>query len=214
MTRDYFWLLNISSAAPASDPLTRIHVDFSTGQRLSFNSSSKLTAYAEQLDRYPYLEYNWNLPRPVPQDLLLPFGDYIRKHGLESVAYSVYFAAQGVSAFLNQLTVNVFKFIDGAYLSREVIMPASGDNSEIYARALESLGSHALLSSTVDAAKRPSDNGKGVSLVVKTPSGQKLIKASKLLITIPPLLDARKSMQMHLLIRQAEYMPSVERRKN
>ncbi|KUI53251.1 Beta-cyclopiazonate dehydrogenase [Cytospora mali] len=189
VAQEYFALLNISTDAFKSSSLTRVYVDFKTGQQLTLSPSTNFTPYAEKLNQYPYLDYSWNLPSPIPEDLLLPFGEYITKYNLQPLAYTIYFAAEGVSDFLQQLTVNAFKFIDGAYLSGKVVVPASGDNSEIYTRALDKLGEDALLSSTVVSAQRPSNGTGGVSLVVQTPTGQKLIKASKLLISIPPLLD-------------------------
>ena len=43
-----------------------------------------LAAYAAQLARYPYLDAGFDLPYPVPSDLLLPFGDFVKKDSLES----------------------------------------------------------------------------------------------------------------------------------
>jgi hypothetical protein len=59
---------------------------------------------------------------------------------------------------LQQLTVNVMKMVDPAYLAE---MKGAGlgtahmNNGELYVKALAELGSNALLSSTVTAARRP-----------------------------------------------------------
>lgn len=177
-------------------PVTRVYADFQTGQVVTdVQASSDLSGYAAQLEKYPYLEYSWDLPSPVPADLLVPFRDFIAKYNLQDIAYSVYFGGEGFANVLNQLTVNVFKMIDSSYINSmagAAFQPASGNNGEIYTKASAALGSDALYSSTVVAAQR-SSNHSGVRLIVKTPSGQKLVKASKLLISIPPLLDNSKT---------------------
>ncbi|KAF3771153.1 hypothetical protein M406DRAFT_59906 [Cryphonectria parasitica EP155] len=60
-----------------------------------------------------------------------------------------------------------------------------GGNDKIYESALDVLGSSVLLNSTVIAAKRGSTADEATYLVVSTPTGLKLIQASRLLITIP-----------------------------
>ena len=195
VARDYFAHLNIPITQLSVTPSTTIYADFQTGQRVTVQSSNDLTAYSEQLQKYPYLQYSWNLPSPVPEDLLLPFADFVTKYDLQDVAYSIFSAGEGFANLLEQLTLNVLKLVDESYIdsvSGSGIMPASHDNSEIYTKALAKLGSDALLSSTVTAAQRPSNGSSEVRLIVKTPSGQKLIRASKLLISIPPLLDNSK----------------------
>ena len=192
VARDYFKLLNITTGPFQVPSNTRVFADFQTGKKVdNVKSTFNFTAYAAQLNKYPSLLYSWDLPNPIPQDLLLPFGDFIRKYNLQDVAYDVYNSAQGVSNILSEPTVNVFKFIDESFLeasSGKGFVPAD-NNGEIYVKATAKLGKDVLLSSTVTAAKRGSTL---TSLVVKTPGGNKLIRASKLLITIPPLLQTRK----------------------
>ena len=195
VARDYFNLLKVPITQFAITPSTTINADFQTGQRVTVQNSNDLTAYSEQLQKYSYLQYSWNLPSPVPSDLLLPFKDFITKYNLQDVAYTIFSAGEGFANILDQLTVNVLKLVDESYIdsvSGNAIMPASHDNSEIYDKALAVLGSDALLSSTVKAAQRPSNGSSEVRLVVDTPSGKKLIRASKLLVSIPPLLDNSK----------------------
>ena len=170
---------------------TNVYADFETGEVLpSFSPSQNFTPYANQLNKYPYLLDSWNLPSPVPGDLLLKFGDFIKKYSLQNIAYSIYSNSLGVGNVLQQLTVNVFKIFDAAYLGGFQggnVVTSNHDNGELYVKALAELGSNALLSSTVTAAQRSGENG--VKLVVKTPTGNKLIIVSKLLISIPPLVS-------------------------
>ncbi|KAK4184779.1 FAD/NAD(P)-binding domain-containing protein [Podospora australis] len=186
---EYFARLNVSMGPFQFNPVTQVHANFKTGQSVPAPPSPGFAGYAAQAAKYPYLKYSWNLPNPVPSDLLLTFRDFLNKYNLQDVAYSVFLAGGGFANILDQLTIHVFKLIDFSYIrsiSGEAFQPVSGDNGEIYPKALSLLGPNgAFLSSTVVAARR---SPSGVRLVVQTPSGKKLIKASKLLITIPPLL--------------------------
>ncbi|KAJ5501842.1 hypothetical protein N7453_006659 [Penicillium expansum] len=175
-------------------------------------TSKDLTPWAQQLAKYPWLDATWDVPQPVPADLLLPFGEFIVKYNLTDLAYYIYFSTSGLSNPLQQLTINVMKMVDQAYIDESKgggLGTANHDNSEIYVKALAELGSSALLSSTVTAASRPVGNS-GVKLVVKTPSGSRLIKANKLLITIPPTLGNMKPFALNNeennLFSQSTYM--------
>ncbi|BDD61322.1 hypothetical protein MPDQ_003575 [Monascus purpureus] len=193
VTRDYLAHLGVPTTQYTGDQRTDVYADFQTGQRLTVTSSSNYTAYLEQLQKYPYLEYSWGLPSPVPGDLLLPFAEFLEEYHLEDVGYNVYFGAQGLSNVLDQLTVNVFKIFDASFIDALNGGDVRGvhSNGEIYARASAVLGTDVLFSSQVVAASRPV-NGTGVRLVVRTPTGNKLVVASKLLVSIPPLLDNMK----------------------
>ncbi|MCJ1318616.1 hypothetical protein MMC15_003946 [Xylographa vitiligo] len=170
---------------------SNIYADFTTGKALAgFAPSTNFTPYANQLYKYPYLLNSWTLPYPVPSDLLLPFSEFISKYSLQNIAYSIYSNSLGIGNILQQLTVNVFKIFDAAYLDGLKggdVATTNHDNGELYVKALAELGSSALMSSTVIAAQRPSDK-ESVKLVVRTPTGNKLIVAKKLLISIPPLV--------------------------
>lgn len=82
---------------------------------------------------------------------------------------------------------DIFNWLDLTFLNGFVggfITTARHNHGELYEKALaEQLESNALLNSTVIYANRPSDNS-GVSLVVDTPNGLKLILASQILVSI------------------------------
>lgn len=117
-----------------------VYADFETGEVLSsFNPNETFTPYANQLDKYPYLLYSWALPSPVPGDLLLTFGDFIKKYSLQEIAYSIYSNSLGIGNILQQLTVNVFKIFDVAYLDGLKggnVVTSNHDNGELYVKAL------------------------------------------------------------------------------
>lgn len=193
VTRDYLDHLGVSAAQYTGPQLTDVYADFQTGQQLTVTSSNNYTAYLQQLQKFPYLEYSWDLPDPVPREILLPFAEFLKEYHLEDVGYNVYYGAQGLSNLLSQLTVNVFKIFDGSFIDALNGGDVRGlpSNGEIYAKASKMLGGDVLFSSQVIAASRPV-NGTGLRLVVRTPTGNKLIMVSKLLVSIPPLVENMK----------------------
>ena len=169
------------------------YVDFRTGEIVAgyapANATAALAGYAAQLEKYAYVEAGFDLPYPVPADLLLPFGDFVTKYGLEDAAGFLFGFQQGLGHLLEQLTLYVFKnFGLGVLqdLKTGFLTTARQDNSEIYEKALAQLGPNVLLQSHVIATDR---SGDGVKVLVQTPSGSKLILAKKLLVTIPPKLS-------------------------
>lgn len=163
-------------------------------------NTRNFTAWQAELNKYPYIEYTWDLPKPIPSDLLLPFRDYIKKYSLDSSVFTIFGSAGGVGNFFNELTVNILKYVDPSFLesiSGHSVVP-SPNNAEIYKKATALLGNtNVLVSSTVVATRRSNGKAGGISLVLQTPTGKKLVQASKLLISIPPLLDTSKSFFDH-----------------
>ncbi|GGK97999.1 NAD(P)/FAD-dependent oxidoreductase [Mangrovihabitans endophyticus] len=169
-------------------------VDYRTGKPVTGwtppDPSAGLAAYAEQLARYPYLEAGFDLPDPVPADLLLPFGEFVRKYNVDSAVNMIFNFGQGLGDLLRQPTLYVFKNF-GLDILRNLqvgfLTTSRHDNSELYRKARAELGEDALLCSTVVAADR--DAAGHANLLVRGPSGIRLIRARKLLMTIPPKLD-------------------------
>jgi NAD(P)-binding Rossmann-like domain len=173
-------------------PLESKYADFATGKALpNYTLPDFLTGfkkYFKTLTPYPYLEYGWNLTYPVPEDLLMPFGDYVTKYGLEDAALMIFEYAQNQGNILDQPTIYVAKYFglsNGDAFVNGYLSTARRNNSELYSKALEYLGSDVLLRSHILSLKR-SDSG--VRAVVSTPTGNKLIKAKKLVSSIPPIL--------------------------
>jgi NAD(P)-binding Rossmann-like domain len=191
VVRDFFARFDIPITNYTFTLASTVYADMVTGRSLQgFMPTRDYSPYATQLSKYPELAYSWDLPSPIPQDLLIPFGEYIKKYSLQNVAYSLYSYSYGIGNILTQVTVNFFKWLDYAYLDGirgNNVWTARQNNGELYVRALAELGPSALTSSTVVAAHR-GRNDKGVRLVVRTPTGNKLIVASQLLVSIPPLL--------------------------
>ncbi|KAJ5464212.1 hypothetical protein N7475_007347 [Penicillium sp. IBT 31633x] len=198
ITLDYFDHFNVPLVNYTGFDVIIALADFNTGNPVAFNPSRNLTGWAAQIAQYPWIDSTWDVPRPVAPDLLLPLGEFLNKYDLSDIAFDIYFSAGGLSNPLQQSTINVMKMVNPAFLNQmtgAALGTAHNDNSELYKKALAELGSNALVSSTVTAATRP-QAGRGVSLVVKTPTGSKLIQASKILITIPPTLKKMRAFDL------------------
>ncbi|ROW06286.1 hypothetical protein VPNG_08051 [Cytospora leucostoma] len=175
------------------------YADFDTGQFLpNFTYSFNLSTYAEQLDKFPDLAYSWDLPYPVPDELLSSFGDFITKYGLEDQVWGMHTILDGVANpadILEAVTLNIFKWLDEGYIAGaegadKITQKPDHYNAELYEKALAELQTDdsVLLNSTVIAANRQCPrSSQGVCVAVQTDEGHKLILAKKLLISIPPV---------------------------
>ena len=172
-------------------------VDFRTGALVSGftppDPTAALSAYAAQVAQYPYLEVGFDLPDPVPADLSLPFGDFVTKYNLSAVVNVIFGFNQGIGDLLTTPTIYVIKLFGISIIQgiqTDFLTTERQNNSEIYekAQALLSAANVLLLRSRVVATKRDSNDGY-VQLLVSTPSGSKLIKAKKIVLTIPPTIQ-------------------------
>ncbi|KAM7212972.1 hypothetical protein V8F06_011626 [Rhypophila decipiens] len=82
VSRQYFSRFNIPLVKfepPAPD--AEVFVDFVTGKQLNFTSqfpAQTFAAYATQLAKYPFLDNGFHLPATLPEDLALPFGEFVK----------------------------------------------------------------------------------------------------------------------------------------
>lgn len=193
LVRKYFARLNVTLGKLDFGAITNRYVDFATGKDtpgFPQNFSDGIAAYAAQLAKYPDLEAGFFLPDPVPEELLLPFADYVEKYpALKPAVYYLFVSTQGLGDFLRLPTLYIFKNW-GLDVLRNVqngfLTASSGNNGELYRNAGAVLGQDVFLNSCVIATQRNA-GAPYVKVVVETPSGLKLILAKKLVITIPPL---------------------------
>ena len=201
---DYFARFDIPLAIPEF-ATNRANYDLSTGIEVNISAPSPealgagLQAYGAFLAQYPVLNSGMFLPDPVPEDLTMPFGDFVVKYGIEAIVQTLYSTNQGTGDILSmpvleQARVNGLSLV-AQLAANGLISTAQRNNSELYGKAQAELldADSLLLSSEVINSVRHDD---GVELVVKTPDGVKLICAKKLLITIPPKLDLLASFDL------------------
>ncbi|KAE8381906.1 hypothetical protein BDV26DRAFT_278507 [Aspergillus bertholletiae] len=164
-----------------------ISFDFNRG-KLSNESiiETSVNAYAEVVDKYDYLQYDTQLPDPVPQDIYRPFGDIVKKYGLEGFVNNLW---NGQGDILTMPALYFFKDVGPAVVESmrtNFVYTVNHNNYEIYGNALAILGQdNVFLSTAVSHMQRLNDS---VRICVESPTGQRLIHSKKLLSTIPPLL--------------------------
>lgn len=161
---------------------TTVYADFSTNKVWDFVPGHDFSGYLEQLQKYPWTVWTSKISEPVPADLYLSMDDFVVKYGLEDLIFTI-FTEYG-SPLLDYPTFSVLSETGLAVLSatQENTLRASDGNNQIYIAAEKLLESHVLYNSTVSQVHR---NSSSVSLKVKTPAGQKLVEAKRLLVTIP-----------------------------
>jgi hypothetical protein len=171
-----------------------IYADFRTGLRVDGYVPPVPTAlgtYYGILQQYPYLSDGYDLPDPVPAELLLPWGDFVTKYGLDSIAQIAFNFGQGFNRIETLPAVYVLKYfglgVITGILNGSFLTVAGRNNSALYEEATTHLGEDVLLSTTVTGTER--DGSSGVLLRVSTPTGPRTIRAGKLVVTAPPLLS-------------------------
>lgn len=171
--------------------------DFKTGTVFPASASqldasavqSNLTTWLGLLEQYPGLISTWDIPYPVPKDLLISFGEYVKKYNIPLVATLANELGQGMGNILALPAMYVLKSFDAhqarALLDQPFLVNPTGNTQSLYNKVRAELGKHALLETCVDKIVR---SKKGVLVSVTTPSGPKIIKGKKLVVTVPPLL--------------------------
>lgn len=106
----------------------------------------QLAQYLDVLGRYPYIENGFDLPQSIPDELLMPFGEFIVKYNLEAISLTAAQFAQGAGNILAQQTIYVLKYFSKGVVSAlfpngiPFVRPASNTNQDIYDRARDKLG--------------------------------------------------------------------------
>ncbi|EXA32073.1 hypothetical protein FOVG_16649 [Fusarium oxysporum f. sp. pisi HDV247] len=198
--REFFARFNVSVNPSTQESVITRYADFCTGRWANYTAptaTEQFTAfekYVKLAEQYEdmMLPGLWNFPSPgnIPEDLLLSFGDFAKKHGIEAAVPTIWdIAAVGLGDLKTQPTFYVIQTFP-APLARvfigkgQTLYVASHRNQDIYDRVSELLGDDVLYSSVVVSAQRTSN---GVKVVAKHKDGHLTeIRARRLLIAIPP----------------------------
>lgn len=195
IARDFAARLGIQLQPPSFDRSARsLSLDFRTGRPMTFpaagpNVTAALQRYAQIVEStYPYLAEGFYLPSPVPEDLALPFGEFARKHGIEDAVYLFNLYTQGWD--IAKVPTAQAIVINSLELTRDVLgnsFTTIPDFNDLYRNASALLGDRVLYSSSIQSLQRTAD---GVTAQVRTKCGSvKTVRARKLLMTGPPVLD-------------------------
>jgi hypothetical protein len=141
--------------------------------------------------RYGYLhEPGIHLPNPVPEDLLMPFGKWLERHGLEKKYAPLTHYLQGMGSVSRITALYAFKnlraHIAESVLFNSFVAPVTGVE-HLYHRMAERLGSDLHLSATLRSVARAP--GRPIEVIADTPAGALRITCDRLLVCCPPLLD-------------------------
>lgn len=200
IVKKYFAKLDLPLAKTFPGGIKSLPIDFRTGNVLKdyIDPTTNATAfqqafasYAAQVAKYPRLPEGFYLPDPVPEDLLIPFGDFVKKYSLGAIAYTISNNAQGFGDFLSQPTLYVLKYFSPRFLEdiqTGFLTTPAGNNGALYTQALKKLNPNVLLQSHINTMVRSASDDY-IRLIATTPTGRKLIRTKRLLVTIPPRLS-------------------------
>lgn len=199
--RGFFERFGIPLGNASNVAVTTEYIDFLTGNAVDYESppfADQMAAMAKFLEIVEPWEslmqpgYE-NFPKPgsIPEDLLIPYGEFITKYGLEAAMPLMY---QSTGLGLGNMTQETTMFVlqgFGASMARAFVgkqaqfVPASGRNQDLYDAIAEDLSADIFYSSTVIRSTR---SRYGVSLTVRNHRTGKItqIEARRLLLAIEP----------------------------
>ncbi|CAK4034848.1 related to amine oxidase, flavin-containing superfamily [Lecanosticta acicola] len=201
IVRDYFQYLDtpLGKYTGFVPGMNTLYADFAAGASApapndTLAEADAVPRYARLLqDQYPYLASGFHIPKPVPEELLIPYGDFLAQRNLSALAYTAWYIDEGVGNALAQPALYMLKYYN--LLQVEGInygfVNAGNNYQGLYDTALRKLGNatNAFLNSCIDRITRST---RGVEVQFTTPTGRKIVRAKKLVMTIPPLLSSLK----------------------
>ncbi|KAK4164784.1 beta-cyclopiazonate dehydrogenase [Cladorrhinum sp. PSN259] len=198
----FFQRMGVPFSAGPRTPLDTQYVDFSTGLPVSnyippanTDRTAALVKFLNVTEPFePFiLPGYWDFPSPsqIPEDLLLPFGDFVTKYNLSAAVSQVFqVTGMGVGDFKNSLTMYVLAAFGPPMIrvfvgQGSIFTPNSRRNIQLYEAIQARLNSDILLNSVVIQSIRTSF---GHTLWVKSSTTNKytLVIARKLLMAIEP----------------------------
>ncbi|KAM0347656.1 hypothetical protein ACHAPU_004669 [Fusarium lateritium] len=174
-------------------------VDFNTGKRIDpdygvINATVGLAGYAALAVKYQsWFENGYFKRGHVPEDLLLPFGEFLNKYEIGS-SLAILRTFIWLSDAVNTPTWFVLAVVGQPQLAALGLgltgpsfkWPSTYSSETLFDRILDLIRKDVLLESTVASSRR---TAKGIELVVQTPSGKQHVKAKKLLFAATPSPD-------------------------
>ena len=169
--------------------------DFRTGKAVPSlgNSTEGLANWATFLTQHPYLRVGLDLPDPVPEELLLPFGEFLEKYKIGAAAEFVSLNNQGMGDWLRYPALYHLKYFSFetlmGYAQQKFIFIANRNTSSVYSAAAAKIGpANILYSSRVVQTTRAGDGDDTPhTLVVQTPQGPVVVTAKNLVLAMPPI---------------------------
>ncbi len=200
--RDYFARLNVSFLPPGGDsaaPSTQIFADFQLGQIANYTEPSQATQ-AEALQNYlNFLKANAStldlgydhLPFPVPEDLLLPFGELAKKYNFEAAVHLINSFNQPRLRHHPRHLCMLSRCL-GSILPRPSSAATSSRRTTSRTSTVRQPRCWARACSSTRNSSRSSDRPRASPPSSRRPRGKKRVRAKKILNTAYPLLSNLK----------------------
>jgi hypothetical protein len=203
---NFFARFNVSlSPVPNASPFATMYANLHTGQYLPNYVAPNTADLGQAIGiwysicaKYQNLPYGYNLTYPVAQELLQPFSTTVTQYNLQALVPFIWDFAHATGDMMKQSTLYVIQNFGLPQLSTGFLTTTNHFNSEIYIKAAAVLGNDVLYNSVAAKVFR-NVGGHGTNkqlVIVQTPSGKKLIKAKKLLVTFAPTLDNLESFSL------------------
>lgn len=191
----------LQDAAPQFGQTPWNYFDFNTGKALTNYTAPTQEDLTAAWLRYinatkPYEDLHipgyFNFPNSsdIPEELLMPFGEFVEKYDLAATLPSIFYISPGLGTVVDQLTLTVLQAFpasnaEGNVGQRAGYAPASGRNQDVYDAAADILGDKVYYNTEAVSTVRSDDS---VTMTVKNSvtGEQTVISASKLLLAIPP----------------------------
>lgn len=178
------------------------NVDFNTGANVDVDYGPfdvagipiALLKYLDIVSDYqPWFENGYFQAGEMPEDLTLPFGEFLKKYDL-GASLGILRNLLWLSDALNTPTFHVLAVVGQPQIQAFGLglagpsfkWPETYSSETLYDNVLAHLGQDVLLESTIASSQRTDT---GVTVNIQTPSGLKTVNAKKLLISATPSPD-------------------------
>lgn len=203
---EYFERLGINITTPSFATTTSYYADFTTGETIDYVAPDTTTEFAAMgayynvsssyADLFVPSYANWPAPEDIPEDLLMPFGEFAVKYDLNATMLLMWTGiAAGLADMVNAPTLYVMQTFGpdtaGAFLGLNgQYIPSSGRNQDIYDAVASILGDSVMLNSVAVATNRLADD-QGVSVVVQNTitDNYTIVSAKRLIISLEPTAE-------------------------
>ncbi|KAL4924201.1 uncharacterized protein BDV17DRAFT_301239 [Aspergillus undulatus] len=196
VVQNFFAQLNVDREIYVPGALRTDSINFQTGERVPYDDGLLSTAlalvrYRAVLTPFDYLRSGgYYLPEPVPEVLLRPFSEFVEQYDLAGILRLLYTFSDPLGDILGTPLLYVLQTFGIAHidalLAGPMMRPKNGSAELFRAAAAYINESNIFYESIATQATRSSS---GVELVVDSAGLRRIIRASKLLITFPPLLS-------------------------
>lgn len=214
IVRNYFgrFRVGLRKVGDLNGGRPQAYYDFDTGRAVAFEPvpeqalGAAIQKYAQLIEsKYPYLSLGYDLPDPVPKELLAPYSEFVKANGLQDLVQLVNSIGSNNGNLLERPTlygIKVFSPLLVEAFSEGFITAASGDNRDLYrgAQHLLKQKDSVIYKAKIKKVKRSAN---GVLVWLDTPGQKVLVKAKKLVLAIPPLKKNLEDIGLDLTSEEA-----------